>query len=60
MNGSRDSIKELLEGITAGMGDVTNAEVAVCPPFVYLDYVSGLLAGSDIRLGSENICGFCE
>lgn len=56
MNGSRDSIKELLHGIKAGLGDVTKADVAVCPPFVFLDYVSDQLKDSDVQMGSQNIC----
>ena len=46
MNGSRSSIKELLEGVKAGMGDVTSAEVAVCAPSIYLADVSDQLSGS--------------
>ena len=33
MNGSRDSINDLLDGILAGMGSVEKAEVAVCAPY---------------------------
>ena len=35
MNGSRSSIKELLDGLKAGIGEVKSAEVAVCaPPYI--------------------------
>lgn len=44
MNGSRSSIKELLDGIKAGMGDVKSAEVAVCAPAIYLADVSDQLS----------------
>jgi len=55
MNGSRSSIKELLEGIKAGMGDVKLAEVAVCAPAIYLADVSEQLAGSAIAWGGQNL-----
>ena len=55
MNGSRSSIKELLEGVKAGMGDVKSAEVAVCAPAIYLADVSEQLAGSDVAWGGQNL-----
>jgi triosephosphate isomerase len=54
MNGSRASVKELVEGLKAGIGAVTNAEVAVCPPFVFLADVQPMLEGSGIALGAQN------
>lgn len=56
MNGSLASIQDLVEGIKAGMEDVNQAEVAVCPPFVYLSQVRGLLEGTAIALGAQDIC----
>ncbi len=56
MNGSSDSVKELMAGIKAGMGSVNKAEVVVCPPAVYIPRVSGAADGSDIKVGSQNIC----
>lgn len=55
MNGSRSSIKELLDGIKAGMADVTVAEVAVCAPAIYLADVSEQLAGSAVAWGGQNL-----
>ncbi|MGD8484052.1 MAG: triose-phosphate isomerase [Thioalkalispiraceae bacterium] len=55
MNGSRESIKALLDGIKAGIGDVKNAEVAVCAPFVYLADVQAQLDGSPIAWGAQNV-----
>ncbi|MCB1735230.1 MAG: triose-phosphate isomerase [Gammaproteobacteria bacterium] len=54
MNGSRESIKGLLDGIKAGMGDV-KAQVAVCAPYVYLADVQTQLAGSSIGYGAQDI-----
>ena len=55
MNGSRASIKELLDGVKAGSGDVKSAEMAVCAPFPYLADVESLLSGSTISWGAQNL-----
>ena len=55
MNGSRDNINELLDGILAGVGEVKNAEVVVCAPYVYLSQVADKLTGSAIAWGSQNV-----
>jgi triosephosphate isomerase len=55
MNGSLDSIKPLVEGIKAGMDSVTTAEMAVCPPYVYIPVVAALLKGSAIALGAQDV-----
>lgn len=54
MNGSLSSVAELIEGIVAG--DPGNAELAVCPPAVYLLKVGGMLADSEVALGAQNVC----
>jgi len=55
MNGSKASIKELLNGIKKGIGDVASAEVAVCPPFVYLGEVESQLTGTPVVWGAQNM-----
>jgi len=55
MNGSKASIKELLDGIKMGIGDVASAEVAVCPPFVYLADVEDQLTGTPVVWGAQNL-----
>jgi triosephosphate isomerase len=55
MNGSLDSIKALVEGIKAGLDSVTTAELAVCPPFVYITQVAAMLDGSSIALGAQDV-----
>lgn len=55
MNGSRESIKTLLDGIKKGIGEVKKSAVAVCPPFIYLQQVSEALAGTSIRWGVQNV-----
>ncbi len=55
MNGSRASIRELLDGIKAGAGDVGAVDVAVCAPFVYLGDVEAQLNGTSIGWGAQNV-----
>ncbi len=54
MNGSLPSVIELVEGIKAG--EAGKARLAVCPPAVYLMKVGGMLDGTDIALGAQNVC----
>lgn len=55
MNGSKVSIRELLDGIKQGMADVTNADVCVGAPFVYLGEVESQLEGTAVAWGAQNI-----
>ncbi len=56
MHGSRASVAALIEGLKGGMADVRGVDVAVCPPFVYLGQVAGLLQGTGIAWGAQNLC----
>jgi len=56
MNGNRASIEALVTGLKAGIAEVERAQVAVCPPFVYLSQVRDLLAGTPIGLGAQDVC----
>nr|VFK68847.1 MAG: triosephosphate isomerase [Candidatus Kentron sp. UNK]VFK73738.1 MAG: triosephosphate isomerase [Candidatus Kentron sp. UNK] len=55
MNGSLANAKSLVEEIKAGMDKVKNAEVAICPPFVYIPTVGSLIAETRIALGAQNL-----
>lgn len=55
MNGSRAANEKLLDGLKQGLASRVVAEVAVCPPFVYLREVGEQLAGSAIKLGAQNL-----
>lgn len=55
LNGSLDSIKQLISGISAGENDTGSTRIAVCPPFVYIPAVAGLLADSKIVWGSQDV-----
>jgi triosephosphate isomerase len=54
MNGNLASVIELVEGIKAGR--VANAELILCPSSVFLMKVGGMLDGTDISLGAQNVC----
>ena len=55
MNGSRDSVKQLIQGIKAGSNGV-NAEIVVCPSYIFIPDVTAAIAGSAIKLGAQNMC----
>lgn len=54
MNGSLQSVNELIEGIRTV--DAGGAELVVCPPAVFLFKVGGMLDGSAVALGAQNVC----
>lgn len=55
MNGTRASVAALLDGLKAGIGQVTTAEVAVCAPAVFLPETQASLQGSPIRWGGQDV-----
>lgn len=56
MNTTKVEAAALVEGLKKNLGASSlPIEVAVCPPFVYLDTVAGLLKGSPIKLGAQNV-----
>ena len=55
MHGSAAQNAELLAGVKAALAAEQGAQFAVCPPFPYLEAVGRLLAGSNIRLGAQNV-----
>lgn len=54
MHGSRVSISTLVDGLKAGLGDC-GAEVAVCPPSIYIAQVAEALGGTNIAWGGQNL-----
>ena len=56
MNGSSSSIEALINGLKDGLSEVTNADMAVCPPSIYLPLVKDLIGDAAIALGSQNVC----
>jgi triosephosphate isomerase len=54
MNGTTNSVRELVSGIKAGL-DGQSAEIVVCPPFVYVPVVAAEIADSAITLAAQNM-----
>ncbi len=46
--------RELVEALLHGLGDVSDREVLVCPPFTALQTVGALLAGTPVKLGAQD------
>ena len=56
MNGSRDSIRGLLDTILSGLHDVpSSVDVAVCPPALYLQQVADSLKGTSVAWGGQDL-----
>ena len=55
MHGQRGRIASLIAGIRSGLTSVGGVEIAVCPPYVYLQQVGELVTGSPIILGAQNL-----
>lgn len=55
MNLTRREAVALAEAIAAKVGAASGVELAVCPPFVYLDAVAQALAGSAVGLGAQDV-----
>ena len=56
MHGSRAEAAALLDELIHQQGAALAAEVAVCPPFVYLQEAARRLKESNIALGGQNVC----
>ncbi|MBE0535539.1 MAG: triose-phosphate isomerase [Phycisphaerae bacterium] len=55
MNTDAAGASALAAGLAKALAGVTTVDVAVCPPFVYLQRVAEALAGSTIRLGAQDV-----
>ena len=55
LNGTLASVRALVDAIIVGAARDTNAESAICPPFVYLAEVRAKLASSGIMLGAQDV-----
>lgn len=55
MNGTLATICPLLHAIKQGLQSMDGSEVAICAPYIYLSEVRGLLDGSKIALGAQNV-----
>lgn len=55
MNTNGESANALAAGLAKEIGDIDTVDVAVCPPFVYLQAVATQLSSSNIAMGSQNV-----
>jgi triosephosphate isomerase len=55
MNLNREESVALARGIAESIGASYEVDVAVCPPFVYLDAVGQVIQGSSVGLGAQNM-----
>ncbi len=55
MNGSRAESTALVNGLKMGIASVTNADLAVCPPFILIPLAADLLKGTPIAVGGQNL-----
>jgi triosephosphate isomerase len=55
LNGTRDSNRQLLQGVLASASAPLGAEIMVCPPYVYLEEAARLVSASGILLGAQDL-----
>ena len=55
MNLDRGSAVALAEAVVEQAQSVSDVDLAVCPPSVYLDAVGKVVAGSNVALGAQNM-----
>ena len=55
MNKTAAEARELAEGLKARAGEMGRADVLVCAPFVYLDFVRQRVSGSNLAWGAQNL-----
>ena len=56
MNLERKSALGLAAAVRERVGERDDVEVALFPPFVYLDEVARLLSGAKVKVGAQNCC----
>ncbi|HSB97964.1 MAG TPA: triose-phosphate isomerase [Spongiibacteraceae bacterium] len=56
MHGDHAALAQLLGTLRRSLSALSNTDVAVCPPFVYLAAARQQLADSVIALGAQNLC----
>ncbi|MDR0807192.1 MAG: triose-phosphate isomerase [Enterobacteriaceae bacterium] len=54
LNGSRQMVNQLIADLRQELSSVDGCDVAIAPPFVYLDLAKHTLSGSRILLGAQN------
>jgi triosephosphate isomerase len=55
MNCDLAEAEALAKGVVEGVGSVAGVVVVLCPPATSLDRVQGIIAGSNVKLGAQNM-----
>jgi triosephosphate isomerase len=55
MNKTVAEARDLVSTIRAKLGEITNVEKVLCPPFIAIPVLAEMLAGSGIGLGAQNL-----
>ena len=55
MNTNGAGSLDLVSSLVKTLSDITTVDIAVCPPFVYLQSVAKALSSSNISLGAQNV-----
>ncbi|EHQ52426.1 Triose-phosphate isomerase [Ectothiorhodospira sp. PHS-1] len=55
LNGSRNANQTLMQALVGPVSELGKVDVAVCPPFVYLEQVAGLCRDGGIALGAQDV-----
>ncbi|MBN2701270.1 MAG: triose-phosphate isomerase [Methylohalobius sp. ZOD2] len=55
MNGTSESVRQLVDGVLAGLPQGKAVDAGVCPPYVFVPQVAQQLQGSPVLLGAQNV-----
>jgi len=55
LNGTKESVTKLVKGIEAAADAASQAEVAVCPPTIFMEQVANLTANNSISFGAQDV-----
>src|SRR5437016_5628511 len=55
MNLDRAAAVRLAEAVVKRASDSPNVDIALCPPFVYLEVLAKIVSGTPVALGAQNM-----
>ncbi len=55
MNTTVDEAAALVSSMIGDLNNVTAVDIVLCPPFISLYKISGMIAGTSVRLGAQNM-----
>ncbi|MFQ5809957.1 MAG: triose-phosphate isomerase [Armatimonadota bacterium] len=55
MNKTLPEARELAQAVADRVGSVSEVDMLLCPPFVALEAVGGIIEGSNVELGGQNV-----